>query len=367
MKKRNAAIQPPSGTKKGAVRLTRIDLLKGCAIVSVILIHTLSVPIMALTGAPFHIGQAVPLFIMIAGYTGAIAYLRYGADTIKKCYEPSIMLRRIRRVLEPYALMWIVQIAILVVIMHQGFTGVTLLINFLEGGNGPGSFFIPVIVQHILIVPLLFIFALRRPGAMLAVTFLADLMLECLFIAYGIPDAASSLLYTRYLFAGALGVWLATSQRPASRTLTAAGIAGFLSIAIINYTRLIPALTPASITSGVSHAVAYLWTLVLVATGLSRLPEKNLSRPYRCLERAGRASWHIFLVQMTFFYFLWQPIQGIFLFPLQGLLPRSIDFLVIPVGVLLVLGICCTAGYLWYAAGELLAKTPGNTSGRFTG
>jgi peptidoglycan/LPS O-acetylase OafA/YrhL len=360
MKKRNVVNQP-SGRKERAVRLTGLDLLKGLAIISVILIHTLSVKIMALIGAPFDIGQAVPLFILIAGYTGAYAYLRYGADTLRKCYDPSILIRRLLRVLAPYTLMWIVQIVILVVILQQGFTAVSLLMNFLSGGNGPGSFFVPVIVQHILILPVLFILALRNPRTLLAVTFLLDILLEIVFIAGNVPEAAATLMYTRYLFAGALGVYLATSPRPGSRTLAVAGIAGFLSIAIINYTRLIPALTPVSVTSGVSHAVAYLWTLVLVVAGLAWLPETNLGRAYRWLEQVGRASWHIFLVQMTFFCFLWEPIQGLFLLPLQVLIPRAIDFLVIPVGVLLALGICCMTGYLWYAAGMYLAGKSRNT------
>lgn len=357
MKKRDLKKQPAArdtGQRPG--RVVEIDLLKGLAIISVIIIHTWYQPILYGIGAPFSIGQAVPVLILIAGFTSAYAYLRYDAKTIRECYEPSLITRRLRRIIQPFVLIWIIQILIAVLLLGQSYTILSLVINFVSGGNGPGSFFIPLIIQHIFIVPVLFLLALRYPGTMLAVTFVLDLIMEILMISAGIPSSMTELFYARYLFAGALGVYLATASRPRAWMIATGGIAGFLYIYLTNYTRLFPALVPANITDGVSHAPAYLWTLVVVTVGFAVLPKKALTRVCRSLALVGKSSLHIFLVQMTVFWYFWGPIQVQVLEPLARLSPKSFNIFVLLAGAVIMIAICCGIGCAWFSAAEKLDK-----------
>jgi len=54
-------------------RLKEIDLLKGFAIISVILIHTIPVDIRTLTFAQLHFWQAVPIFVVLIGITNGLS------------------------------------------------------------------------------------------------------------------------------------------------------------------------------------------------------------------------------------------------------------------------------------------------------
>lgn len=353
-KKARAASPVQDRQKPMTDRLLEVDLLKAFAILAVILIHTLSSPILLLIGAPFHIWHAVPLFILIAGYTSAHAYLRRGSKTLGSCYDPALVWRRVRRILEPFVGMWVFQIAVIVILSGWIFSWGSLIQNFLFGGNGPGSYYIPVIIQHVLIVPLLFLLALRYPRGMLAAAFVLDLALEALLYLSAVPSGTYSILYARYLFAGALGVYLAVSGPRFSHWTAAGGILGFAYLTLTSYLGMFSAILSSNIEGGISHAPAYFWTLILAVAGFLMLPKRAATGSIRALETIGRASWHIFLVQMTFFYFSWHWIQITVLFPLQTLIPTSVDFLVIPIGAVLTIVICCSAGCGWYLLGDYL-------------
>ena len=51
-------------------RSVQIDILKGLAIISVILLHSWDASFLLRIGAPYYISQAVPIFIIIAAYNG---------------------------------------------------------------------------------------------------------------------------------------------------------------------------------------------------------------------------------------------------------------------------------------------------------
>lgn len=335
-------------------RLASLDILKGFAIISVVIMHTWFLPVLYLVGAPFYIGQAVPILILVAGYTSAWSFLRYGSRTAAECYAPPLVKRRLERILVPFLGIWVVQVAAAVIILGASWTLPALIINLVTGGNGPGSYFIPVIVQHLFVVPILFLLALRNPRAMLAGAFFLDFILEFLMISAGMQPATTALIYARYLFAGALGVYLAVEGPMKNRTTAALGIVGFVFIYIVAYTGISPALWPYSVTDAVCHAPAYFWTLVLVTLGLAMLPDTARSKGWQSLGEIGKASWHIFLVQMTFFYLFWESIEVTYFEPMTRLFPPSIDFLTLPVGAVITIVICCGTGYAWYRAGGML-------------
>jgi len=196
---------------------------------------------------------------------------------------------------------------------------------------------------------------------MLILTFVLDIFFEFFIYLSGISSGVYAVLYVRYLFAGALGVYLAISGPRFTRWTAIGGIVGFVYLTLTTYMGLFSDILQSNIEGGISHAPAYFWTIVLAVTGFILFPKKVTTGSVKILEIIGKSSWHIFLVQMTFFYFSWQWVQIHLLFPLQLLMPRSIDFLVIPVGVVLTITICCSLGCIWYAGGEYLQKTLSKT------
>ncbi|WP_367121908.1 acyltransferase family protein [Methanohalophilus sp. DAL1] len=95
---------------QGHVHLDQIDILKGFAIISVILLHTWPRELLLITGAPFHIWQAVPIFIIIAGYVGALSYKRHQNSTLLQLYSIRLLSRRIKRIIVPFIVVFTIQI-----------------------------------------------------------------------------------------------------------------------------------------------------------------------------------------------------------------------------------------------------------------
>ncbi|WAC05465.1 MAG: acyltransferase family protein [Methanoregula sp.] len=344
--------------------MVEIDLLKGMAIIAVVLHHTLSVSILLAIGAPFYIYHSVPLLILIAGFTGTYAYMRRNYTTISQCYDAGLLYRRFRRLIIPYVMIFLLQIAIIHIIFHNSFDMGSLVYSFLTGGYGLGAYFVPVIIQSILIVPILYLLALRNPYAMLVGAFVFDLAMEYLAYISVIPLELYYVLYAQFLFAGALGVWLALSARRLTLWIAILGFFSAVYIWITYYTQLFTPFFETNIVGVISQAPAYFWTCILALTGLMFLPKKAETWFYRGLANVGKASWHIFLVQMTFF-FLWQPLAEKVLFPFYNLFPTAISFVGISLIALVTITICSGTGYLWYVfesswtnSGKPKRKTP---------
>lgn len=345
-------------------RLVEIDLLKGFAIIAVILIHTWAVGIQLAIGAPFHIYNAVALLLLVAGFTSTYAYMRRGFTAFGQCYDIGLLYRRFARLLKPYLMLFFLQVVILFVLFHHTFDIGSVIISFFKGGYGLGAYFVPVIFQSIIIVPVLYLLALRNPDAMLAGAFVVDLFFEILFYAGFISADLYSIFYARFLFAGALGVWLAVSAR---RFTLMTGVFGVLSaayIGIIYYTQILSRFFSVNVFSGISESFAYIWTYILALTGFLYLPKKAENPVWRGLEQAGKASWHIFLVQMTFFC-LWQPLDSGVLTPVYRMFPPAFSFIGLIIIATVTIAICAGVGYLWYRCESIwpvfrASRTAGN-------
>ncbi|WAC05459.1 MAG: acyltransferase family protein [Methanoregula sp.] len=330
--------------------LTQIDLLKGYAIIAVVFLHVWKESIYLLLGAPFHIWHAVPLLILIAGFTGAYAYKRRGASTLGQCFDLTILSRRFKRLLKPYALYWLIQIILLIVFFHSQFNLLSLMSNFIWGGSGWGAYFVPVILQSVIVIPLLYLFALRNPDLMIILAFVLGMLMDFFMFIFGVPRSISSVLYLPYLFAGALGVWMVTSTKRPRIWIIFGCVFSFTYLLMVCYTPLLSSFTDFNAYNGMFHTPAYFWTLLLAISGLYFLPKKTETRIYRMVENAGKASWHIFLVQMFYFLFIDKIILKYIIYPLSDLLPLT-DLFVIVIhiaGALFAIGICCIIGYCWF-------------------
>lgn len=297
----------------------QIDILKGLAIISVILVHTFSNEILMAIGAPFHIWQAVPVFLLLAGFTSAYALASYKKKTLAQSYDIPIIIRRLRRILGPFLIIWIVQSLIVLYIIltrsnlpiqipnHFLYRGFDIVLNFLSGGQGPGSYFVPVILQQIFLIPLFYYLALRSPDRMLVIAFTLDIFLEFCMVIAAIPPWLYSILCIRYIFAGALGVWLVFRKDAVPKWLFACALASLVYIYVTQYLNF----QFWFIYPGWSffHVFSYFWTVVIVFAGLQFLPREATHAIPLILEELGKASWHIFLVQMTFFFACWGTIM----------------------------------------------------------
>jgi peptidoglycan/LPS O-acetylase OafA/YrhL len=301
------------GTQK--IHFTQIDILKGLAIISVILMHTYSEKLLTAYGAPFYLFQAVPVFLLLAAFNNAQSLSLLKMRTLAQCYDIAIILRRMKRLMVSYTVIWIIQLVLVFWVLasmidlkvqnpnHFFYSGIdTVIFNFLCGANGPGNYFIPLIVQFIILVPLFYYLALRSPNQMLVIAFVLDLVMEYLSVLSAMPSWLYGVMVTRYVFMAGLGVWLVFQERVLTPWIVIGAVASAAYIAAVSYFQFqfwIFSLDPAFY-----HAFAFFWTLLIVVLGFQYLPSAPSSFVVRAVSELGKASWHIFLVQMTWFFFL---------------------------------------------------------------
>jgi peptidoglycan/LPS O-acetylase OafA/YrhL len=344
----------------------QIDLLKAFAVISVIVMHTFPTETVLAWGSPYYLWQAVPLFILIAGFTGAYGFRKRDAVSLKQCYDLRILARRYSRLLAPFVILWILEVILLLSLNLIPSDAWSLTVNFLSGGTGWGSFFVPVILQSILIVPALYFIARRNPDLMVGAALCLNIAFEAIMVLSGNTNI-SSFLYLRYLTAGALGVWLVTSTKPHGTGILIAGISGFIFLTLASYTAVFPASSIFYRYNGALQFPSFAWTLILTMVGLKYLQGGAASRLFTFFAGIGKASWHIFLFQMFYFLFpagffyalfstLWAGIYG------DILEPPFLGFLSIPdlsleiALILLNVAICVSVGYAWYASGGKITR-----------
>ena len=163
---------------------------------------------------PFVVSAAVPLFMMVTGLNYARSYLRRGMSCLKEMYDPSMLRRRTSALVLPFIPVFLLEIMLAVLRNHLGFSStdlspIGLLEGFGSGGWGPGGYYLPVMIQVIVIYPLLYCLVRRFGWVAFAGVAAGCIALDVVQTAFGFPDGAWRLLCIRYLPYLAFGAILA--------------------------------------------------------------------------------------------------------------------------------------------------------------
>jgi peptidoglycan/LPS O-acetylase OafA/YrhL len=284
-------------------RLAQIDLLKGLAVLSVIALHGLTAEELHDAWSPFHFGQAVPVFLVVMGMNGASSFRDRRAAAPRELLSPSYFAGRFDRLVMPFAVVWLASLAVGAV--HGGLHFGPLLAVGVTPLSGPGNYFVTIAFEFVLVFPLLFWAFVRAPLATVLGCFALDAAFELaapsLFsgaFPYGY-DAA----IPRYLGQIAIGLWIADHPAPGARANRWIVWLAPLSVAYLVLQRFEPdAFSWLRDDFGTTtNFLAAPFAGALVLAGLRFLPRRAARAPVAVVAALGRASWHVFLVQMVWF------------------------------------------------------------------
>ena len=282
-----------------------IDVLKAIAIIAVILLHSLSTDMLFNVLAPIHIWQAVPIFMILVGYNTANSYERKGPESLKDLYNGRILIRKFQKLIIPFAFVWIMQVFIHYILLG-GLNVRDLLISFFVGGWGPGSYFVPLIVQATLITPLIYYVLKRNMGVGAVGLFLISVGLEVFSLSIDMTESIYRLLIIRYVFAITLGCWFALyKDRRYYKWLLPLSILSLIYIIGVNYFgwHVIMEHYWQS-----QHVFSYFWPLLLIVVMLNFYKIKATHIISKSFVKVGQASYHIFLVQMFYFWIVFNQL-----------------------------------------------------------
>ncbi len=289
-------------------RSSAIDLIKGLAIVSVICLHTFSAETLEAIGAHFHIWQAVPVFLFLMGLNAASSLQRRGGRTLRELYSSDYLAGRFDRVFVPFLIAFAITLALAILTQTPHSMGAKLLAEPIVGLfpiDGPGNYFVTLLFEFVVAFPLIFWGLRRWPVATLLLCLALGGAFEALahrlsFFAANPYADSSSLL--RFLFLVAMGGFCAAI--PARRALRSHWLWGgaLLSLAYLVLLEADPqALTAADGSQPGYNLITACYAACLVLSGIAFLPALAERPGARLGSVLGRASYHIFLVQIAWF------------------------------------------------------------------
>lgn len=274
-------------------RILSVDALKGLAIIAVLLLHSLDSEILDFIKSVIHIGQAVPVFALITFYLTFLSLEKNGGR-IRGYYSVERLKRMSKRILLPFIVVTFVQCLMLVCVSR--FHPLEILI---EGGYGPGSYYVWIYLQIWLLAPLIFWLLKKNDVVGSIVVYVACIALNVL-CSYCCNNDAWRLLVVRYLSLSVIAwIWLRYSSYTKANKLYLV-LLGLLSLSYLLYFErfdVSPFVYYGSWRS--QNYPVYFWTFVLVILCV-KLIAVIPRRLCNILVWLGVNSWEVFLAQMFF-------------------------------------------------------------------
>lgn len=324
-------------------RNTVIDLLKGVAIILVVLTHfNWTEDQRNYLVFPFLIDMAVPVFMFISGYVGAMSINRHGIKTVDEAYGIRELSRKYIRYYIPYifVVIWIIADPNLVVDR----SGKGVVRWFLCGTEGPGSYYIPIITQLVLIIPIINYLISKKRHVGLILCLSADILYACMKWAYGMNYDCWRNLVFRYIFIISAGVF-AYYCNLRKRDSVLMMLIGLGYIFLLHFGLIKREVIMQWFDWPTTSCLADMWIVPLLVWTVN-----NLKLRFIPLEILGRSSYEIFLMQMVF-YTAYNDIVGD---KVQGRLAH----------IVLNIVICCSLGLIFHLVNTKITKTVINLADR---
>lgn len=278
-----------------------IDVLKGIAIILVLITHyEWTNDQRKFFVFPYVINMAIPLFMILTGYVNSVSMKRSGIVLIEEAYQWPRLLKRFTRYTIP----------LIVMIVWELFDpNITVSKNLLDvlrwiitGTIGKGSYYYPIMVQLIFIFPVIYFIQEHHGKNGLWICLIVNTLYELIAWAYYVNTETYRLLIFRYIFLIAAGAYAFKGYKLKLYTamvMTFIG-AGFISMVIyFGYeTRIVNGPWASS------NFISSMWVIPLLIWVLQKV---RIS--VTLFEIIGRASYHIFMVQMIYYLGYYETIK----------------------------------------------------------
>lgn len=285
-------------SSNGKKRIELLDYLKAVCVLMVIITHydwtDKSSPVFTML-----INMAVPVFMIISGYNFAMSNAKKAEGKLSKMYSWEILKPKLVRFLVPYLLVCIIEIPLRLAYGRDA----GLARTFLEGGYGPGSYYVPVMMQLLLVFPIIYILIAKNAKLGIFLVGSVNLLFEVAVRVFEIEKHDYRLSVGRYLLLVALGCYLYLYPKDRIKnwqlaTMFVIGVAYIVAVFELKYK--LPLFRYWKTTA--MPVAFYIFPIIVVLFRkfyYSTIPGSI----GRLLTWIGQASYHIFLVQMVYFHF----------------------------------------------------------------
>lgn len=239
--------------------------------------------------------MAVPVFMVITGYLSALSLDRKGS-MLADAYNPREIMSKCIRFLLPYTIIYIIQVAISAIFGLKVLSCSRIIHDYVLGGDGPGSYYTLVMIQIVFMIPIINVLIRRYKLKGLIGCFLFNVFFEIVKHYCNMGGGAYRLCSLRYVFILSYGVYLYyyCYKKRHMVVFCGVGLIGLSYIIVFNYTNIKPVFTDLWTVTSV-FAVMYIVPIMMILIQCTKISN-------RFFELLGKASFNIFLVQMTYYW-----------------------------------------------------------------
>jgi peptidoglycan/LPS O-acetylase OafA/YrhL len=288
----------------------QINVIKGFAIISVVILHSLEEKALLNSYSILHIWQAVPLFMVIMGLNAGMSVANKKPQ-LHELYSKTYFKNKFSRIIIPFLFIFILAIA-------AGFTWYWLTgdykIEFRKSNligvlpvPGPGNYFITLVFQTILLLPLIkYLFKWHPFFVLISLVLLevAFLLISDNLRLFTRNNYLYSAAFPRYFSAIAFGLVLSklVFRQPRAKKIILITSIAFISCVYLlemTYGYLdIPQIKPEW---KAQNVLTFSYAAFIVLLLFKALPDHSDNWFLKFLAAMGKSSYHIFLLQIVYF------------------------------------------------------------------
>ena len=283
-------------------------MIKGLAIIGVMVQHAFTAGFLHGSWDTLWAGQAVPVFFVLMGLNATRSAARSKDASLHGLYTARYVRGRLDRLLVPLAVAWVIALVVAVAIgtFH---VGPLVVLGVLPIASAPGNYFVTIVLEFALLFPAVYVCFNRAPVKTTIVIVALDIAFELLAPHVGplkTTGIGNGYLYeagiVKYASAILAGMWLARLAITPARAQVLLGLAAasFVYLVVLH-------VHPSAfswLTDSFSRSTNFLsvfFAVWLTWMGLLRLTPRRWFGTYDALEGIGRASYHVFLIQIIWF------------------------------------------------------------------
>jgi len=302
----------------------QIDFLKAVMIFLVIFDHYVYWDVKGEIGAALWERISIPVFLVVMGLNMGLSFKGQGATTLRQLYSWSYFKKKILRYVVPFLILYAASTFIGLFMYYFDFIamydtqyypehGIVNLFTLIMPFWGPGNWFIPVLMQSILVVPLLYWAFTKKPKITLVLTFVVEIVLQItVFFIFGditsyeeghyLSVFMTSILF--YLSAVGLGMWFSMDHDLQSNHNLFMWFLYPINLAYLVVYQFfgfrfrfngIPLLR------GDYHFLVFSYSAFIVLLALKFLPKTSKTKISKTISLISRSTYHILLTQILGF------------------------------------------------------------------
>ncbi|MFX0025432.1 MAG: acyltransferase family protein [Candidatus Hermodarchaeota archaeon] len=299
----------------------QVDFLKAAMIFLVIFDHIVDWEIKSEIGVSLWERISIPVFLVIMGFNMGLSFKRHEATTLRELYSWRYFKSKILRYIVPFLVLYafstllglvLYQFNIIDMWYGQNYPNhgiMHLFIGFLPFW-GPGNWFLPLLFQSILILPLIYWAFTKKPSLTLILCFIVEIVLQMIlffFIGEITTWEEAHLVYLVmdsvffYLPAVGLGIWFSFGYKLNENRNFFMWFLYPISLAfIVVYQFFFYKITfnGVPLLIGDYHFLIIPYSAFLFLLAMKLLPQKSEHRISRGISLISKSTYHILLTQI---------------------------------------------------------------------